>query len=303
MALLRLLCFPSTTHLSTQQLFSPTTSLQKPPQVNNTLFPPPSLCLSASSSFSPFCHTLRIKTRRPHVFIFNVSSSTQSQPTIETPQIEQPETVEEEEDDEASRTRLLAQNIPWTCTPDDLRPLFEKYGTVLDIELSMYNKTRNRGLAFVSMSSHEEALAAFNNLESYEFEGRTMKLAWARPRTKRPPPPPPKPVPIHNLFVANLPYQARAKDLKEFFNSVSAEVIFYDNPRRSAGYGFVSFNTKEEAEAALSAFQGQIFMGRPIRVGRSKRFLRKETKLNTQSENTSAELNSSDEQSEKGDEA
>lgn len=31
----------------------------------------------------------------------------------------------------------------------------------------MYNKTRNRGLAFVEMGSEEEARAAFNSLESY----------------------------------------------------------------------------------------------------------------------------------------
>lgn len=31
----------------------------------------------------------------------------------------------------------------------------------------MYDKTRNRGLAFVEMGSPEEALSAFNNLESY----------------------------------------------------------------------------------------------------------------------------------------
>lgn len=31
----------------------------------------------------------------------------------------------------------------------------------------MYNKTRNRGLAFVEMASEEEALAALNSLESY----------------------------------------------------------------------------------------------------------------------------------------
>lgn len=31
----------------------------------------------------------------------------------------------------------------------------------------MHNKTRNRGLAFVSMASPEEALAALSNLESY----------------------------------------------------------------------------------------------------------------------------------------
>jgi polyadenylate-binding protein len=31
----------------------------------------------------------------------------------------------------------------------------------------MYSKIRNRGLAFVTMGSPEEAVAALNNLESY----------------------------------------------------------------------------------------------------------------------------------------
>ncbi|GFY85875.1 RNA-binding (RRM/RBD/RNP motifs) family protein [Actinidia rufa] len=195
----------------------------------------------------------------------------------------------------ASRTRVFAQNVPWTSTVDDIRLLFEKFGTVVDVELSMHNKTRNRGLAFVSMGSHEEALAALNNLESSEFEGRTLKLTWARPIKKKPNPvAQPKPGPIHNLFVANLPYQARAKDLKELFNSenanvVSAEIIFHENPRRSAGYGFVSFNTKQEAEAALSALQGKTLMGRQIQVARSKKFLRQETKANIELENVSSQ--------------
>lgn len=100
-----------------------------------------------------------------------------------------------------------------------------------------------------------------------EFEGRSLRLAWAKPRKKKVTPPPvlPKQVPIHNLFVANLPFQARAKDLMEFFNSenanvVSAEVIFRENPRGSAGYGFISFNTKEEADAVLSSFQGKVIL-------------------------------------------
>ncbi|KAL3830399.1 hypothetical protein ACJIZ3_019201 [Penstemon smallii] len=198
--------------------------------------------------------------------------------------------VEEEEEEEFSDTRVIVQNVPWTWTEVDVRPLFEKYGTVVDIELAMYNKSRNRGLVFVTMSSHEEALAALNNLESSEYEGRVLKLNWAKPKKKKPlpTPPRPKPLPVHNLFVANLPFEARANDLKDFFNAenanvVSAEVIFLDNPRRSAGYGFVSFNTKADAEAALAAFEGKEFMGRQIRVERSKRFLRQETKATIES--------------------
>lgn len=91
-----------------------------------------------------------------------------------------------------------------------------------------------------------------------------MKLNWATPK-KASSPSAPKPEPIYNLFVANLPFQARAKDLKEFFNAdngnvASAEVIFLDNPRRPAGYGFVSFYSKEDAEAALLAFEGKVTM-------------------------------------------
>lgn len=73
-----------------------------------------------------------------------------------------------------------------------------------------------------------------------------------------------KPV-TYNIFVANLSYEARSKNLREFFDTgsgsvVSAEVIFYDNPRKSAGYGFVSFKSKKEAEAALTEFDGKVTM-------------------------------------------
>lgn len=92
-----------------------------------------------------------------------------------------------------------------------------------------------------------------------------MKLNWAVPKKPKPLPPPPKTMPVHNLFVSNLHFEARAKDLKEFFLAdngkvVSAEVIFQDNPRRSSGYGFVSFNTKADAEEALAAFQGKVII-------------------------------------------
>lgn len=70
------------------------------------------------------------------------------------------------------------------------------------------------------------------------------------------------------MFVANLSYEARSKDLREFFDSemgsgsvVSAEVIFHDNPRRSSGYGFVSFKSKKETDTALTEFQGKVIPG------------------------------------------
>lgn len=78
-------------------------------------------------------------------------------------------------------------------------------------------------------------------------------MNFAKLKKKKPsPPPPPKPAPTFNLFVANLPFEAKAKDLEEFFNNegtdvVSAEIVYQDNPRRPSGYGFVAFKTKKRS--------------------------------------------------------
>lgn len=173
----------------------------------------------------------------------------------------------------SDRRRLIAQNIPWTCTVEDVKALFEKHGTVLDVELSMYNKTSNRGLAFITMASEEDATAALNNLNSYDMDGRTIKIDYAR-SSKKSPPAEALPTKRYNVYVGNLAWRVRSQDLREFFNAswkvISAEIVYQTNPRRPAGYGFVSFASEEDAKAAVSTLNGKGFMGRPLRLGFSK---------------------------------
>lgn len=143
---------------------------------------------------------------------------------------------------------------------------------------------------FVEMGSKEEAAEAFKKLDGSEYQGRTLKILYAKPKEKNASISPdlPKIPLLYNLFVANLSYEVKSKDLKELFASkgcrvVRAEVIYQENPRRSSGYGFVSFGTKREAGKALSAFQGKELKGRPIRVEKSKPFVRiNEAKLTSQ---------------------
>ncbi|XP_017695858.2 28 kDa ribonucleoprotein, chloroplastic isoform X2 [Phoenix dactylifera] len=178
-----------------------------------------------------------------------------------------------------ARKRLIAQNIPWTCTAEDIRNIFEKHGTVTDVELSMYNSTRNRGLAFVTMASEEEALAALNNLNSYDLDGRVIKVEFAR-SLKKDSSVAMVPVSKYNVFVGNLAWRS--------------------NPRRSAGYGFVSFASKEEAEAAIATFNGKKLMGRPINLAFGKiQTDSAEAKLSTneQLDEASSAANGSGEQS------
>lgn len=114
------------------------------------------------------------------------------------------------------------------------------------------------------------------------MSGRIIRVAFARKFKKpRPPREPRSPSPLaeetqnvetqslrtqpvetqHKIYVSNLAWKVRANNLREFFsadhNLVSAKVVF-EAPGKSGGYGFVSFATKEEAEAAISSLNGKV---------------------------------------------
>ncbi|PKA50031.1 28 kDa ribonucleoprotein, chloroplastic [Apostasia shenzhenica] len=231
----------------------------------------PFLCSFKSSppKFPPFHSSVSSSTHslyfRSKEFLILAGSS-----SSETLVFEQ-EGGESEEKRSEPRRRLIAQNVPWNCSAEDIRALFERHGTVLDVDLWMYDNSRNRGLAFITMASEEEALVALSNLNSYDLNGRIIKVTWARSLQKEPiREPAANSTKKHNVFVGNLSYRARSRDLRELFSStgklLSADVIFQSNPRKSTGYGFLSFATKEDAEAAIAAHNGKVLMGRKLRL-------------------------------------
>lgn len=122
MALLRFVCFPSPSLFPNQQN----------PQFFQPINPNPSSLQSLSLSAS--LPNRFLKTHRPNFLVFQTQSAVEA-PQVETSTDTVQQLEEEEVEDEGSRTRLLAQNVPWTCTADEIRPLFEKHGTVVDIEV------------------------------------------------------------------------------------------------------------------------------------------------------------------------
>ncbi|MBI4600935.1 MAG: RNA-binding protein [Planctomycetes bacterium] len=76
--------------------------------------------------------------------------------------------------------KVYVGNIPFTCTEDDLRGLFSRYGEVRSVNVIADRETgRPRGFAFVEMESADEAI---RNLDGTEFGGRSLKVNLARER-------------------------------------------------------------------------------------------------------------------------
>lgn len=78
----------------------------------------------------------------------------------------------------------------------------------------------------------------------------------------------------NKLYVGNLSYDVQDSDLQELFAQygtvTSARVVTDRDSGRSKGFGFVEFSTDEEAQAAISALNGQEVGGRALTVNEAR---------------------------------
>jgi RNA recognition motif-containing protein len=81
---------------------------------------------------------------------------------------------------------MYVSNLSFHTADDDLRKLFEAFGSVSSSKVITDRETgRSRGFGFVEMGSDEEANAAMKALHNKEIEGRAMSVTVAREKAPR----------------------------------------------------------------------------------------------------------------------
>src|SRR3954467_12742993 len=76
------------------------------------------------------------------------------------------------------------------------------------------------------------------------------------------------------LYVGNLPFSATEQELTETFGECgtvdSVKIITDRDTGRSKGFGFVEMSTDDEAQKAISKFNGADYDGRAMTVNEAK---------------------------------
>ncbi|GAB2224265.1 hypothetical protein Droror1_Dr00005017 [Drosera rotundifolia] len=76
---------------------------------------------------------------------------------------------------------LLVLNITFRTTADDLYPLFDKYGKVVDVFIPRDRRTgESRGFAFVRYKYQDEAAKAVDKLDGKLVDGREIMVQFAK---------------------------------------------------------------------------------------------------------------------------
>ena len=89
-------------------------------------------------------------------------------------------------------TSIFVAKLDFGVSNQELRQLFENYGTVLKATVATDRETgKPRGFAFVEMADRQEALSAIEALDGHVINGRALAVKEAEQRTDNRPNPRP----------------------------------------------------------------------------------------------------------------
>lgn len=172
---------------------------------------------------------------------------------------------------------LYVCNLPSGCDISQLLEIFKPFGTVQSVEVSRDAETGlSRGCGYVTMSSIGEAKAGIAVLDGSDVSGREMRVTFS--------------VDVNNgrrnidalnstpkrnlifespykIYAGNLAWSIKPEDLRNIFcqfgTVVSARVLHDRKGGKNRVYGFLSFSSAAELEAAM-ALNGTEYRGRKI---------------------------------------
>ncbi|KAL0867250.1 hypothetical protein Bca101_046368 [Brassica carinata] len=185
---------------------------------------------------------------------------------------------------ESSR-RVYIGNIPRTVTNEQLTQIVEEHGAVEQVQV-MYDKYsgRSRRFGFATMKSVEDANAVIDKLNGTTIEGREVKVNITE-----------KPIASssssspdlsllqsedsafvdspYKVYVGNLAKSVTKEMLESLFSEkgkvLSAKVSRVPGTSKSTGFGFVTFSSDEDVEAAILALNNSLLEGQKIRVNKA----------------------------------
>lgn len=176
--------------------------------------------------------------------------------------------------------RVYVGNIPRTVNNDELKKIVEEHGAVEKVEV-MYDKYsgRSRRFGFVTAKTVEDANAVAEKLNGKKIGEREIKanitekpltgavnVLLQNEETKFVDSP-------YKVYVGNLSRTVTSDSLIKFFSEkvkvVGAKISTVPGTSKSSGFGFVTFSSDDDVEAAITSFNNAPLEGQKIRVNKA----------------------------------
>jgi len=197
----------------------------------------------------------------------------------------------------ASRTftNVFVKNLPGEVAKQQIEELFSKFGQITSSTVTLDKNDSKRAFGFVNFETSEQATAAVEGLNNFEFHGRALYVARAQKRDERE-----KVLREHfeqrkverqkksagvNLYIKYLADTVDDEKLRvEFakYGSITSAKVMRDDKGNSRGFGFVCYSVPEEATRAVTEMNGRMLENKPLYVALHQRKEQRRAQLSAQ---------------------
>ncbi|CAG9322842.1 unnamed protein product [Blepharisma stoltei] len=162
----------------------------------------------------------------------------------------------------SSELEIVVSDLDPTVTESDLYKQASQYGQVSHIRVLRHAGTKlSREVAFIKFLDAASAILARNEMNGLLFKGKVIRaMRFDKERD-----------PEANIFVKNINENVTYKELENHFKDYGGILsckISYDENGISKKFGFIQYDEREAAEAAIAYGNGSLLRGSELEVSK-----------------------------------
>lgn len=177
----------------------------------------------------------------------------------------------------SGKGNVFVKNLAESIDNVGLHDLFQKYGNILSSKIAMSEDGKSKGFGYIQFDSEESANVAIQKMNGSTVRDKQIYVGKFIRKSERSLPDPD--AKFTNLYVKNLDPVVTEKHLEEKFSSFGKIVslaIKKDENGQSKGFGFVNYNSPDDARRAMEAMDGSQFGSKILYVARAQKKVERE---------------------------
>merc|ERR1719357_594866 len=178
---------------------------------------------------------------------------------------------------------VFIKNLDRTIDNKAMYDTFSAFGNILSCKVAQdMSNGESKGYGFVHFETEEAALNAIQKVNGMLLNGKKVYVGRFVPRKDRDMELGEKARKFTNVYVKNINDEYDEAKLNEMFQKygkISSVKVMKSDDGKSKGFGFVSFESPEEAMNACEELNGQDLDGKTVFVGRAQKKAERQAEL------------------------
>jgi len=178
---------------------------------------------------------------------------------------------------------VFIKNLDKTFDNKAMYDTFSAFGNILSCKVAQdISSGESKGYGFVHFETEEAALSAIQKVNGMLLNGKKVFVGRFVPRKEREVELGEKARRFTNVYIKNVNEEydeAKLTEMFEKYGKISSVKIMKSEEGKSKGFGFVSFDTPEEAQVAVDDLNGKDLEGKTLYCGRAQKKAERQAEL------------------------